>query len=78
MVSGQDQEEKHFHEKRVKLIIKIIITFGTARGIAKSEIRKQQKRQGRDVRASIAEKINTGVYVFIQVLHKRKGNGKKT
>lgn len=64
MVSGQDQEEKHFHEKRVKLIIKIIITFGTARGIAKSEIRKQQKRQGRDVRASIAEKINTYLRIY--------------
>lgn len=64
MVSGQDQEEKHFHEKRVKLIIKIIIIFGTARGIAKSEIRKQQKRQGRDVRASIAEKINTYLRIY--------------
>ena len=50
--------------------------FGTARGIEKSEIRKQQRRQGRDIRAFTAEKSRS-IYVFIQVLHKRKGNGKK-
>ena len=35
--------------------------MGTARGIKKSEIRKQQKRQGRDVGAFIAE---NNQYVF--------------
>lgn len=45
MVSGQAQQQKHFHKKSVKQII--IIMLGTARGIAKSKIKKQEKRQER-------------------------------